>query len=245
MDLFIGTSGWAYPEWKPAFYPPGIAQRDFLAYYATRFTACEVNGTFYRIPSATTVANWADATPDGFRFVIKAPRAMVSGQVSWTDVTLRARDELLTALAPLGRRVAAVLLRYPDGARRDDGRLATILEAWARDAPPLVFDFRDPSWFDPDVIATVAGHGHAVSLNETDGGSPDVLPPGALAYVRLRGRHYSDAVRQAWIDILTASAATRPTYVFGRHEGIPAGDPHAGVGLSAWMIDAMSGGTDV
>ncbi len=243
VDLFIGTSGWAYPEWKPAFYPADVAQTDFLAYYVTRFTACEVNGTYYRMPSPDTIRRWADTTPPTFRFAIKAPRAMTQGQVRWTDATLRTRDQLLDALSPLGTRLATILLRYPDGAARDDDRLGTILGNWPADAPPLVFDFRDPSWFDAGVIASVADRGHAVCVNETSGAVLDTLPPGRLAYVRLRGEHYGDTERRAWVGTARASAVMRPTYVFGRHKGIPAGDPHAGVGLAEWMVDAVSGGT--
>lgn len=243
VNLFIGTSGWSYPEWKPAFYPADVVQAKFLAYYATRFTACEVNGTFYRLPSADTVRRWADATPEDFRFSIKAPRAMAQGQVRWTDATLRTRDQLLDALTPLGERLAVVLLRYPDGVARDDDRLRTVLDAWEPDAPRLVFDFRDSSWFDRDVITALAEHGHTISVNETQGTRLDILPNGPLAYVRLRGEHYDDVSRRAWIDTARESAATRPTYLFGRHEGIPAGDPHAGVGLAAWMVETLSNGS--
>ncbi len=237
MDLYIGTSGWAYPEWKPAFYPADVPQRDFLAHYATRFTACEVNGTFYRLPSAATVANWADATPVGFRFAVKAPRAMVSGKVTWTSAALRTRDELMDALAPLGPRLAAVLLRYPNGVARDDERLATVLRAWDADAPPLVFDFRHTSWFHPDVVAAVAGHGHTIAVNDVEGTPLPGLPPGRIAHVRLRAAHYADDARRGWLDALRTEASRRPTFAFGRHEGIPAGDPHAGVGLAEWLSE--------
>lgn len=242
MDLFIGTSGWAYPEWKPAFYPADVPQRGFLAHYATRFTACEVNGTFYRLPSTETVHQWAAATPPTFRFAVKAPRAMVQGRVGWTDHVLRTRDRLMSALEPLGERLAAILLRYPDGRARDDDGLDTVLRSWDADAPPLVFDFRDPSWFHPDVIAAVAGHGHTVSVNDTAGSPLPSLPPGRIAYVRLRAVRYSDDDRRGWLDALRAEAALRPVYAFGRHAGIPAGDPHAGVGLAAWLAGHVPDG---
>lgn len=241
MDLFIGTSGWAYREWKPAFYPADVPAKDFLRHYATRFGVCEVNGTYYRIPTAETVAEWAAATPSTFRFVIKANRGMTSGDVRWTSGTARLRDRLLAALEPLGARVAAITLRYPDALARDDDALQTVLTGWSADLPPLVFDFRDATWFAPDVMTTISDHGHTIAVNETHGESPDVVSPGPLAYLRLRAPHYADAARQALIDHVHTLAANRPTYVIGRHDGIPAGDPHAGVGLAEWLVQQTEG----
>jgi len=239
VTLLIGTSGWSYPEWKPAFYPADVPQRDFLSHYATRFTACEVNGTYYRLPTTETTARWAASTPPAFRFCIKATRPLVQGRVEWTASTLLVRDRLLDALEPLGERLATVVLRYPDGVPRDDARLETILRAWDAGAPPLVFDFHDPSWFHADVLSAIADHGHTVSVNETAGDVPETLPPGSLTYVRLRGEHYDDVARDAWLDAGTTAALRGPTFLIGRHADIPAGDPHAGVGLVDWMVRTL------
>src|SRR5580704_368558 len=71
-SLFTGTSGFAYPAWKPDFYPPKLAQKEFLKHYATRLNAVEINYTFRQLPSASTLENWVNATPQGFVFACKA-----------------------------------------------------------------------------------------------------------------------------------------------------------------------------
>ena len=69
--LYAGTSGFAYPTWKPDFYPPKLAAKDFLKHYATRLNAVEINYTFRQLPKATTLENWINATPEGFRLLAK------------------------------------------------------------------------------------------------------------------------------------------------------------------------------
>ncbi|MDQ4094763.1 MAG: DUF72 domain-containing protein, partial [Actinomycetota bacterium] len=72
MTLFVGTSGWAYREWKPDFYPAELPQARFLAHYGRQLSACEINATFYRLQSESTFTKWATAVPDDFRYSIKA-----------------------------------------------------------------------------------------------------------------------------------------------------------------------------
>jgi uncharacterized protein YecE (DUF72 family) len=70
-QLYVGTSGWSYQHWKHCFYN-GITQKNWLKFYATRFSAVEINGTFYRLQSPDTLSRWFDETPENFRFSIKA-----------------------------------------------------------------------------------------------------------------------------------------------------------------------------
>ena len=71
-NLYVGTSGWTYSDWRGRFYPEDLAQRDWLSWYVKRFTATEVNGSFYRTPSLDAVAAWRDKAPAGFRFAWKS-----------------------------------------------------------------------------------------------------------------------------------------------------------------------------
>ncbi|CAN0490284.1 unnamed protein product, partial [Phaeothamnion confervicola] len=75
-SLHVGTSGWAYREWKPAFYPEGLAQDRFLGHYGSVLSACEINATFYRLQSESSVERWAGAVPPDFRFAVKAHRRL-------------------------------------------------------------------------------------------------------------------------------------------------------------------------
>jgi uncharacterized protein YecE (DUF72 family) len=74
MKLWIGTSGFQYPEWKGKFYPETMPASKMLPYYAERFASTEVNYTFRRIPAAKTILDWSEKTPAEFRFSFKAPQ---------------------------------------------------------------------------------------------------------------------------------------------------------------------------
>src|SRR5918912_2352148 len=71
--LYVGTSGWAYPSWKPGFYPARTASGDFLRFYAERFPTVELNTTGYRLPAEEQFGRWASQTPNGFTFAPKLP----------------------------------------------------------------------------------------------------------------------------------------------------------------------------
>jgi uncharacterized protein YecE (DUF72 family) len=236
MSLHVGTSGWAYREWRPAFYPEGLPQDRFLAHYAGRLTACEINATHYRLQSESAVANWAAQVPPGFRFAAKAHRRLTHSRIlpphGGGDEFLA---RFLESLVPLGAHLGAVLLQLPPTRERDDGVLADLLSCLPPGLPVAV-EFRHDSWDAPAVAERIAAHGGTVCISETSGGVLPRLPEGPLAYVRLRAGAYDDASRRGWRDLLEREAADRPVFAFAKHEGVPAGDPHAGVGLAEWLL---------
>ena len=237
---YVGTSGFAYPEWKPAFYPEGLPQARFLEHYAGRLTACEVNATFYRLQTTATTGRWAAAVPEGFRFAAKAHRALTHGvEIAPGGDLGGLLERFLASLEPMAARLGAVLFQFPPRRRRDDA----VLERLAGALPPglpWAAEFRHASWDAPGVAELVAGLGGTRCLAETAGHVPDALPPGPLAYVRLRGERYDDAAREGWRELLAREAATRPVLCFAKHEGVPAGDPHAGVGLAEWLVSGSA-----
>lgn len=237
MSLHVGTSGWAYKEWRPDFYPPGLPQDRFLEHYASVLGACEVNATHYRVQGEAAVARWAAAVPPGFRFAAKAHRRLTHARAlpphEGGDAFLA---RFLESLAPLGDRLGAVLLQFPPTRRRDDGALADLL-ACLPPGLPVALEFRHESWDDPAVGERIAAHGGTVCVSDRDGAVLERLPEGPLAYVRLRGDAYSPEARDAWLALLRREAEGRPVYVFAKHEGVPAGDPFAGVGLAQWLAE--------
>lgn len=236
MSLHVGTSGWAYREWKPAFYPPDLPQDRFLSHYAERLTACEVNATFYRLQSESAVTRWAEATPPGFRFAAKAHRRLTHTRAlpphEGGDAFL---ERFLDSLTGLGARLGAVLLQFPASRPRDDGALDDLLGCLPAGLP-VALEFRHDSWGAAAVEERVAAHGGTICISETDGAVLSRLPAGPLAYVRLRADAYGDDARRGWRDLLEREAADRPVFAFAKHEGVPAGDPHAGVGLAEWLL---------
>jgi uncharacterized protein YecE (DUF72 family) len=159
---FIGTSGWSYPSWRPAFYPEGTANEDFLAYYSQRFPSVELNSTGYRLPSEEQFARWAAATPDGFRFAVKAsPQA------------LRSFGTFEERVRMLGDRLGPV--RVVVESPRDDGLLALLLGSTDL---RLALDLRDESWAGADVAP-------AVRVGDHDADAP-------FRYLRFREPPYSE-----------------------------------------------------
>lgn len=235
MALFIGTSGWAYKEWRPAFYPEGLSPKRFLSHYARILTACEINATFYRLPTRELLARWSGETPDGFRFAVKANRRLTHAGGGALDLELL--DAFAGALRALGAKLGAVLFQFPPTRRRDDAFLARLLAAVPCDLPRAL-EFRHASWEAPEVAERVAAAGGTLCVADTSGAVTERLAPGPIGYVRLRAERYSPEAREAWRALLAREGERRPVYAFAKHEGVPAGDPFGGVGLAQWLVSA-------
>ena len=215
--LYAGTSGFAYPDWAPAFYPPGTRANRLLAEYAARLPAVELNNTFYQQPRPEKVAAWLAATPDDFRFVVKAQRGgslrAIGGAgpetLAWLTDPYRA----------FGARLGAVLFRVPQNVRRDDRRLRALLDGWPADLP-LVAEFQHPSWHADEIHELLADHGAALCATDVDElDPPDMRLTGRFIYLRLRRTSYTDAELSAWADRLAAfTDSGRDCYVFLRHD---------------------------
>ncbi|MFN0154768.1 MAG: DUF72 domain-containing protein [Gaiella sp.] len=132
MTLRAGTSGWSYPSWRPGFYPEGTPPEEFLAFYASRLPAVELNATKYRLPPEEQFRRWAAAVPDGFRFAVKAPPRV---EERWPTF----EERVLALRARLG--CVRVVVESP----RDDGLLELLLGSLAPQVR-LALDLRDPSW---------------------------------------------------------------------------------------------------
>jgi uncharacterized protein YecE (DUF72 family) len=232
MALYVGTSGWAYKEWRPGFYPDELPAARFLEHYGKLLSACEINATFYRLQSQETVERWAQATPGGFRFTAKAHRRLTHGKRLGGDDP-GFLEAFLRQVGFFGDRLGAVLFQLPPYRRRDDEALAELLEALPEGR--YAFEFRHDSWHDPRVTQSLAQAGATVCLSNTDGSVPAALPPGPFAYVRLRADRYSDDARACWAELLARNGEQRDVFCFAKHEGIPAGDPYGGVGLAQWL----------
>lgn len=240
MTLYVGTSGWAYREWKPEFYPADVPQKEWLRFYSSTLGACEINATFYRLQSIETMERWRDETSDDFRFSLKMHRRITHSRSIAPD---EARTDLLKAFfdhaARLGRKLGVVLLQFPPHRARDDDALDALIAALPEGR--YAFEFRNETWDHGEVRERVAAAHGTVCLSNTDGTAPASLPPGDLAYVRLRTDEYEDAQRSAWTELLLDEGAKRDVFAFAKHEGIPAGNPFGGVGLAKWLAETAAG----
>jgi uncharacterized protein YecE (DUF72 family) len=235
VGLFVGTSGWAYPEWRGAFYPPRLPQRRFLEHYAGALTACEVNATFYRIQSPGAMAGWAGAVPAGFRFTVKGHRRLsYRKRIAPSEPERAFVAEFLDSLAPLAVRLGCLMIQFPPFVERDDAGLAQLLELLPDDLR-FACEFQHGSWDAREVAERLAEQGGTVCLREEHGEAPRGLPPGPLAYLRLKGMRYEARERGALRELLEREARDRDVYAFARHKEVAPDDPHTGLGLARWL----------
>jgi uncharacterized protein YecE (DUF72 family) len=217
MQVFTGTSGFAYKEWKGAFYPDDLPQSGFLRYYATRLSVVEINNTFYRMPTAAQLAKWAAEVPESFVFVLK-----VSQRITHMKRLKDCGEEVayfLKTAAGLGPSLGPLLFQLPPYLKKDAPRLRAFLELLPA-GTRAAFEFRNPSWFDEETYAALRDRGVALCIADTDE-SPDEGPPivvtGGFGYLRLRRADYDEAALRAW----AARVHTQPwdqAFVFFKHE---------------------------
>jgi uncharacterized protein YecE (DUF72 family) len=226
LTVRVGTSGYNYPEWKGAFYPADLPASKMLAYYVARFSTVEINATFYRMPTAKTLAAWRDAAPDGFTYVLKAPQRITHmARLRDVDEPLRYFCETARTLGP---RLGPLLFQLPPNFKKAPDRLSDLL---ARLPPDLgaALEFRHASWFDDEVCGLLRGHNAALCIAETDGGATPSVATADWGYLRLRAAEYTDADLLRWIAaIRRTGAAWRETFVFFKHEDAGTGPRLAG-----------------
>lgn len=222
MQLYCGTSGFSFKEWKGPFYPEKLPAGKMLAFYAGRLPAVEINNTFYRMPRRNVLENWAAQVPDHFRFAVKAPRRITHFK-QLADCSEEARY-LFDTLAALGRSLGVVLFQLPPHSRVDVDKLAAFLRLVPGEVP-AAFEFRHASWRDDAVLATLADRGAAWVTTDDDGGEPPALPrTGAWTYLRLRAAFYSDEALRSW---KARCSDFERTFVFFKHEDEAAGPAYA------------------
>ncbi len=215
-SLFVGTSGFAYPEWKGTFYPGDLKQADMLAFYASRLLSVEINYTFRRLPAETTLRRWAELAPDGFRFALKANQRITHFKRlrdAETDVS-----EFLQLSKLLGERQGPILFQCPPSLEFDRGLIEAFL-AYLPPIAPYAFEFRHESWTAARDI--LAENGAAWCLAETDGSEIDrsSVPSEPFAYLRLRREDYSERDIGSWAEIVRpVLEAGRDAYVYFKHE---------------------------
>jgi uncharacterized protein YecE (DUF72 family) len=237
--LLTGTSGFAYPGWAPRFYPAGLRTDQLLASYASRLSVCELNNTYYQTPSAAKVAAWLAATPESFRFTVKAQRG---GSFRSLRVDPTTSVPWLTGpLRAFGERLGAVLFRVPEGVQRDDARLGGLLDAWPADIP-LAVEFQEASWHVDETFRALAAAGAAFVSTELpdDPEPPTIRRTGPLLYLRLRRHDYAPDEIAAWAGRLEPFLADGlDAYVFFRHDETGRG-PELAMELAAAMPDAAA-----
>ena len=202
-ELYVGTSGWSYPSWRPGFYPQGTKPTDFLRYYAERFRSVELNTTGYRLPSEEQFSRWAEQTPSGFRYAVK-----MSAYRRFDAATFEER------VRRLGDRLGPI--RVVVGSARDEGLLALVLGSFDPSLL-LAFDFRHDSW--AGIERELPEQAVRVGDLEADAG---------FRYVRLREPPYDDGTLAEWARRLRPLLEDGiDVYCYFKHEDEPTAPRYA------------------
>ena len=216
MNLWIGTSGFQYPEWKGKFYPETMPASKMLAFYAERFSSTEINYTFRRIPAAKTILDWTSRTPPQFRFSFKAPQRITH------FANLRGCKEVLEvfakAVSAADEKLGPVLFQLPLNFVKD----VETLRAFLADTPAgmrAAFEFRHESWFDDAVFQVLREANAALCIAESEELATPVAATADFGYLRLRREDYTIAQIKKWAaSILKQKHTWSEAFVYFKHE---------------------------
>ena len=215
MNLYVGTSGYSYKEWKGTFYPKQLPDREMLRFYGEHFRTVEINNTFYRMPKAAVLESWAEAVPRDFEFVLKASQRITHHQ------RLKDVDGLLSYLLgvaeALAERLGPLLFQLPPQLPKDVARLRAFL-ALLPSQRRVALEFRHPSWFDDEVFGLLRDHGAALCVADAEGKlSAPLVATTDWGYLRLRQPDYNDAALRSWLKRLQEQD-WQDAFVFFKHE---------------------------
>lgn len=226
-QLYAGTSGWAYPSWKPDFYPVKLAQAKFLQHYATQLNAVEVNFTFRQLLKETTAQKWIAETPAAFRLSVKAHQVIT--HIKRLKKTEDFVPRFLSTIEPLARaqKLGPLLFQLPPNLKADMGLLQEFLTVLPRTVPSA-FEFRHDSWFSDQVFELLRSRSLALCVAETEERvTPDVVTAD-FAYYRYRKPSYSTEERAAMIRRIHEHLnAGRNVFAYFKHEETPQGAIYA------------------
>lgn len=222
-QLYAGTSGWAYPSWKPDFYPAKLAQAKFLQHYAAQLNTVEVNFTFRQLVKESTVQKWIAQTPAGFRFGVKAHQVIT--HIKRLKKTEDFVPRFLSTIEPLASagKLGPVLFQLPPNLKVDAQLLEEFLATLPR-AVPAAFEFRHDSWFTDEAFALLRTNNRALCVAETEErNTPDVVTAD-FCYYRYRKPSYTAGERKAMVTrIREHLGAGRNVFAYFKHEETPEG----------------------
>jgi len=221
VELHVGTSGYSYKEWKGFFYPEDLPAGEMLRWYGERLNGVEINNTFYRMPRASVLEDWASQVPEAFRFSLKA-----SQKITHHKRLKDAADEteyLVRTARVLGPRLGVILFQLPPNLKKDVERLRSFLALLPADLP-AAFEFRHATWHDDEVHDALRAHGAALCAADAEEGEDDapVVPTAPWGYLRLRRPDYSSADLERWARRIREQPWER-AFVFFKHEDAGAG----------------------
>jgi uncharacterized protein YecE (DUF72 family) len=231
MRVWVGTSGYNYPEWKGSFYPEKFPAAKMLPYYAEHFTTVEINYTFYRVPNTRILGGWDKETPPGFRLTLKAPKRIT--HIAKLKDCADLLEYFLKTAATLGPKLGAILFQLPPYLRKD----LAVLDDFLKLLPAgtcAAFEFRHASWMDAEVFARLKAANVALCVADSEKFSTPVEITAPYGYFRLRDEGYTPEDLRRWAGIIrTSSSHLSDVFVYFKHEEAGKGPQFAKLLLEA------------
>jgi uncharacterized protein YecE (DUF72 family) len=237
MNVLIGTSGFAFKEWKGPFYPADLKDDAMLGYYSARYPTVEINNTFYRLPKEHVLQDWASQVNETFSFSIKASQRITHYARLKPD-SGGALEFLLRTTATLGARLGPILFQLPPTMEKNADRLRTFLKLLPNDRR-FTIEFRHESWFDDEIFDALRAHDVAVCVAESAEFRCPIVSTSSWGYMRLHRQDYTDAMLAEW-QVCLAMQSWKDTYVFFKHDYIDGSGPLA-VERFVRMVEGAAG----
>jgi uncharacterized protein YecE (DUF72 family) len=213
-SVYVGTSGYNYPEWRGTFYPEKFSTNKMLAYYAERFRTVEINYTFYRMPTEKLLKGWSDGTPDNFTFTLKAPKRITH------DAKLQRCEDNLQAFcrtaATLGPKLGVLLFQLAPNFKKNTDVLKAFLELLP-DGTRAAFEFRHASWFESEIFDALRSRNVALCIADSEKLSTPVEATADYGYFRLRDEGYQQADLEKWASTVKQLPSS-DVFVYFKHE---------------------------
>lgn len=201
-NIYVGTSGWNYLDWKERFYPKGLSQARWLDHYTKFFNTVELNVTFYRLVKKEVFQGWYRQTPRKFSFVVKGSRYIT--HIKRLKDCRQPLNLFISNARGLKDKLVAVLWQLPPGFKKDLKRLEAFLRLAKKSGLPQVFEFRHPSWFDREVYALLEKYNSALCIAHSSRYPCVKRITASFTYLRfhggrvLYGGNYSDRELRQW-----------------------------------------------
>jgi len=217
-ELRVGTSGYAYKQWKGSFYPAKLPDKEMLSFYGTQFRTVEINHSFYRMPVESMVAKWGEQVPEGFQFAIKLNQKITHIQkLRGAAANLKSFLAAVSVLQPQ-QKLGPILVQVPPTFKAD----AVVLDEFLGQRPTafrFAFEVRHPSWHSEETYALLRRHETALVMAETDKEPAPQALTANFAYLRLRKENYTQQELAAWRARIAAWVAQGiDVFVYLKHE---------------------------
>jgi uncharacterized protein YecE (DUF72 family) len=231
MAIWVGTSGYNYPEWRGSFYPEKFSTTKMLPYYSERFSTVEINYTYYRTPNAKILSGWSEVTQQGFKFTLKAPKRIT--HVARLKDCADLLQYFAKTAATLGPKLGVLFFQLPPYLKKDLALLDAFLDAFPSDVK-AAFEFRHQSWLNDEVYARLRAKNLALCVAESEKLSTPVEITADYAYFRLRDEGYTPLDIARWAQTIhDKTSACTDAFVYFKHEEAGKGPEFARLLLEA------------